>query len=139
LPTEGGTDIFFIRSLTTRSVSRLYRVGRQHDESRIGKHVDETIRVLMDVLFRNLLEGTEEYRDKRQDSQCLGWDSNPALEIQVWSYLLGNLIFKSELLGFWTLSIVRYSRNYKTQRFGNWLCFRLQVRGRGRHLLSWVP
>jgi hypothetical protein len=26
-----------------------------------------------------------------------------------------------ELLGFWTLPIVRYSRNYKTQRFGNWM------------------
>jgi hypothetical protein len=25
----------------------------------------------------------------------------------------------SELLGFWTLSIVRYSRSWKTQRFGN--------------------
>jgi cytochrome c-type biogenesis protein CcmH/NrfF len=39
--------------------------------------------------------------------------------------------------GFWTVSIVRYSRNYKTQRFGNCICFPPQVRG--RHLLSWVP
>jgi hypothetical protein len=38
-------------------------------------------------------------------------------------------IFNSELLGFCTFSIVRYSRNYKTRRFGNWICFRLQVWG----------
>jgi hypothetical protein len=31
--------------------------------------------------------------------------------------------------GFWTLSIFRYSRNYKRQRFGNCVCFRLQVMG----------
>jgi hypothetical protein len=29
----------------------------------------------------------------------------------------------------WTLSIVRISKNQKTQRFGNWICFRLQARG----------
>jgi hypothetical protein len=34
----------------------------------------------------------------------------------------------SELLGFWTLSIIQYSRNYKTQHFGNWICFHPQVR-----------
>jgi hypothetical protein len=28
--------------------------------------------------------------------------------------------------------------NYKSQRFGNWVCFRHQVKGR-RHLLCWVP
>jgi hypothetical protein len=28
--------------------------------------------------------------------------------------------------------------NYKTQNFGNWVCFRLLVRG-GIHLLCWVP
>jgi hypothetical protein len=32
----------------------------------------------------------------------------------------------SELLGLWTLFIVRYSRNQKTRRFGNWICFRSQ-------------
>jgi hypothetical protein len=36
----------------------------------------------------------------------------------------------SELLGFWTLSIVRYSRNQRTQRSGSWICFRPQMRGR---------
>jgi hypothetical protein len=30
--------------------------------------------------------------------------------------------------GFWTFSIVLYSRKYKTRRFGNWICFRPQVR-----------
>jgi hypothetical protein len=35
---------------------------------------------------------------------------------------------KSELLGSWTYSIVPYSKNYKTQCFGNWTCFRPQVR-----------
>jgi hypothetical protein len=47
--------------------------------------------------------------------------------------------FCLESLGFWTLSIVRYSRIKKTQRFGNSHCFRPQVRGGGRHLFSWVP
>jgi hypothetical protein len=42
-----------------------------------------------------------------------------------------------ELLGFWTLSIVWNSKYQKKQRFGNWICFRLQVRGKG-HLLCWV-
>jgi hypothetical protein len=35
-----------------------------------------------------------------------------------------------ELLGFWTLSIVRNSKYQKTQRFGNYICFRPQVSGR---------
>jgi hypothetical protein len=43
----------------------------------------------------------------------------------------------SQLLGVWALSIVRYSKNWRTQRFGNWNCFRPQVKG--RHLLCWVP
>jgi hypothetical protein len=34
----------------------------------------------------------------------------------------------SELLGFWTLSIIQYSGNYKTQRFGNWISFCPQMR-----------
>jgi hypothetical protein len=34
----------------------------------------------------------------------------------------------SELLGLWTLSIVRNSKYKKIQRFGNWICFRPQVR-----------
>jgi hypothetical protein len=33
----------------------------------------------------------------------------------------------SELLGFWTLSIVRYSKNYRIQRFANWIYFHHQV------------
>jgi hypothetical protein len=32
-------------------------------------------------------------------------------------------------VGLRTLSIVRHSRNLKTQRLGNWICFRPQVRG----------
>jgi hypothetical protein len=35
----------------------------------------------------------------------------------------------SELRGFRTLSIVQYSKNYKTQRFGNWVCLCPEVRG----------
>jgi hypothetical protein len=35
----------------------------------------------------------------------------------------------TELLGFWAFSIVRNSREYKTRRFGNWICFRPQVKG----------
>jgi hypothetical protein len=35
----------------------------------------------------------------------------------------------SGLLGFWILSIVRYSKKQKNTRFGNWICFRPQVRG----------
>jgi hypothetical protein len=27
------------------------------------------------------------------------------------------------------LSVIRYCRNYKTQRFGKWICFRPQMRG----------
>jgi hypothetical protein len=44
-----------------------------------------------------------------------------------------------ELLGFWTLSIVQYSRNQKTQRFGNWICFRPQIMREGEDIFGWVP
>jgi hypothetical protein len=40
-------------------------------------------------------------------------------------------------LGVWSLSIVWYSRNWKTQRFRNWTCFHPDGRGR-RHKLSCV-
>jgi hypothetical protein len=43
----------------------------------------------------------------------------------------------AESLAFWTLSIIRNLNTRKRQRFENWICFRLQVRGR-RHLLCWV-
>jgi hypothetical protein len=33
------------------------------------------------------------------------------------------LYYFSELLCFWTLSIVRSSKQLQTQRFGNWICF----------------
>jgi hypothetical protein len=36
----------------------------------------------------------------------------------------------SELLGSWTLSIVRNSIYQKTQRVGNCICFRCQVKGK---------
>jgi hypothetical protein len=42
----------------------------------------------------------------------------------------------SELLGFWTLSIIQYSRNYKTQRFGKWICLRPQMSGEASTLLG---
>jgi hypothetical protein len=32
-------------------------------------------------------------------------------------------------MGFWTLSTVRYSKIYRTQCLGNWICFRPQVSG----------
>jgi hypothetical protein len=38
--------------------------------------------------------------------------------------------FQTELLDFWTFSIVRYSRKLKTRRFGNWICFRPHVGGK---------
>jgi hypothetical protein len=37
-------------------------------------------------------------------------------------FLFKSMILDSELLGFRTLSIVRYSKDWKTQRFGNWVC-----------------
>jgi hypothetical protein len=40
------------------------------------------------------------------------------------------MVYNADLLGFWTFSIVRYSRKQKTRRFGNWICFRPQVKGR---------
>jgi hypothetical protein len=40
-------------------------------------------------------------------------------------------------MGFWTLSIVRNSKNYKTQYFGKWICFRPQAKWR-RLLVYWV-
>jgi hypothetical protein len=56
----------------------------------------------------------------------------------VFHFLLVWQLTCSELLGFWTYSIVRYSRNYKIRRFGNWICFRPQVWGRGRDPTEWV-
>jgi hypothetical protein len=38
-----------------------------------------------------------------------------------------NIGSNSELMGFWTLPIVRNSKYKKTQRFGNWICFRPQA------------
>jgi hypothetical protein len=40
----------------------------------------------------------------------------------------------TELLGFWTFSIVRYSKDQETRRFGNRICFRLQVKGEDTQL-----
>jgi hypothetical protein len=42
----------------------------------------------------------------------------------------------SELLGIWTLSTVRHSKNYRMQRFGNWICCHPQVRGEKPTLLG---
>jgi hypothetical protein len=43
-----------------------------------------------------------------------------------------------EVLGFLTSSIIQYSKNQKTQRFGNLTCFRPQLR-KGRHLFCGAP
>jgi hypothetical protein len=42
----------------------------------------------------------------------------------------------SELLGFWILSIIQYSKNYGTQCFGNYICFCARVRGETPILLG---
>jgi hypothetical protein len=41
-------------------------------------------------------------------------------------------------MGFWTLSFVQCSKNWKIQRFGDWVCFLLQRKGK-RHLFCWIP
>jgi hypothetical protein len=42
------------------------------------------------------------------------------------------LNYCTELLGlFWTLSIVWYIEDKRPQRFGDWICLRLQVDGAG--------
>jgi hypothetical protein len=46
-----------------------------------------------------------------------------------YEYLILYARTHSELLCFWTLSIVRNFKYYKTQRFGSWICFRPKVRG----------
>jgi hypothetical protein len=46
------------------------------------------------------------------------------------------LCLYSDLLAFQTLSIVRYSKNKETQRFGNGICFRPQVKGETLTLLG---
>jgi hypothetical protein len=45
-------------------------------------------------------------------------------------------LWGSELFGIWTLSIVRYSKNYRAQSFGNWIYFRPQVKGETPSLLG---
>jgi hypothetical protein len=47
----------------------------------------------------------------------------------MWKTVHKERVFFSELLSFWTLSIVRYSKNQRMQRFENWICFRPQMRG----------
>jgi hypothetical protein len=67
---------------------------------------------------------------------------NSQHEIQSNSLCFSPVSYKNngdkKLLGFWALPIVRNSTYWKAQRFGNWICFRPQVRG-GRHLLCWIP
>jgi hypothetical protein len=48
------------------------------------------------------------------------------------------MVYNIESLGFWTFSIVLYSREQKTRRFGNWICFRPQVKG-GEYIYSGGP
>jgi hypothetical protein len=55
---------------------------------------------------------------------------------QMVQHLLTSHHWHSEVLRFWTSSIIRNSKYMKTQRFG--ICFRPQMR-RGRHILCWVP
>jgi hypothetical protein len=55
--------------------------------------------------------------------------------LYIWIVLV---FYASVSLGFWTPSLVRNSKYKKTKCFGNWICFRPQVR-EGRRLLYWVP
>jgi hypothetical protein len=52
-----------------------------------------------------------------------------------WCHTLGDSTLQnntkhSEVMGFWTLSIVRNSKYKRTQRFGKWICFHRHMRGR---------
>jgi hypothetical protein len=64
----------------------------------------------------------------------LGWidllstDQSGELLIEDRQFLDKKRHSDSESLCFWTLSIVRNSKYKKAQRFGNWICFRSQVR-----------
>jgi hypothetical protein len=49
--------------------------------------------------------------------------------------LIFNTSEHEESLGFWTLSIVRNSKYKKTERFGNWIRFRPQMKGMGTSTL----
>jgi hypothetical protein len=48
------------------------------------------------------------------------------------------MVYNKDSLVFWVLSMAEDSEYYKSQRFRNWISFRLQVRG-GRHLVCWGP
>jgi hypothetical protein len=52
-------------------------------------------------------------------------------------HICNPLNWSSELPGFWALSTIRYSERKATQRFGNKICFLLQVRG--RHIFCLLP
>jgi hypothetical protein len=75
--------------------------------------------------------------------QLFCFEATPPTKGQVWQLNVESKGFwrwciKSELLGFWTLSIARNSKYEKRQRFGNWICFRVLVRrGRASLLGSW--
>jgi hypothetical protein len=57
--------------------------------------------------------------------------SNGAMSVAVvcWTEEECCLWCLSELLGFWTFSIDRYSKHWKTRRFGSWVYFLPQVMG----------
>jgi hypothetical protein len=42
------------------------------------------------------------------------------------------------VMGLWILPLVQNSKYWKTPDFGNWICFRLEVKGK-RHRLCSVP
>jgi hypothetical protein len=48
-------------------------------------------------------------------------------DLKITGYLSNFKLFI--ITGFFTFSIVRYSRKQKTRRFGNWICFRPQMGG----------
>jgi hypothetical protein len=54
------------------------------------------------------------------------------LNLQDWLILKGSDdgVKHTGLLSFLDFSIVLYSRDYKTRRFGNWICFHPQVKRR---------
>jgi hypothetical protein len=75
-------------------------------------------------MYPNILNPSTDYILALQDTNTRG-KQDPASESPYW-------FTQSHCM--WILSVIRNSNNYKTSRFGNRICFRLQVRG-GKYLL----
>jgi hypothetical protein len=78
-------------------------------------------------IFMLLKEWGISWVPERELAFCEGLWSVVVLIIMQYPKDSNDGIYHSELLGFWTLSIVRNSKYLKTQRFGNWICFRPQM------------